>query len=77
MDDLLPEEKLKDVKLAFRKRNHVRHPVDMQPSDTLVSRCSREVGRRLLTVYNIWGVKTLLHQVSRNRKRKKMGSTDP
>jgi hypothetical protein len=46
----------------------------MMPADSLVSRCWREIDRRMLTVYGIWAVKTLMHQVTSTRKRKQIAS---
>ena len=42
------------------------------PSDSLVSRVSREMARRLLMVHNLWTVKTLMHQITSSRKRRKV-----
>jgi hypothetical protein len=44
------------------------------PADSLVSRCSREMSKRMLTVYNVHGVKNLMHQITSNKKRKKLGT---
>eukprot|EP00973_Karenia_brevis_P059079 8226212-Karenia_brevis.AAC.1 len=41
------------------------------PSELLISRCARELSNRLLTVFNIWMVEKLMHQVTVNKKRKR------
>ena len=74
LDDLLEEGTLRDVKVQFWKRYKAKYPVEVSPSDQLLSRCYREMDKRLLTVYNIWKVKTLLHQVTTTKKRKQVGT---
>ena len=74
MDDLLEEETLRDVKVQFWKRYRLRYPAEMMPSDQLVSRCYRELDKRLLAVYNVWSVKNLMYQVTSSRKRKQVGT---
>ena len=73
LDDLVEEGTLREIKLQFWKRYRMKHPVEITPSDHLLSRCYRELGKRLLSVYDIWRVKTLRHQVMSTRKRKKVG----
>jgi hypothetical protein len=48
--------------------------VEVIPSDQLLSRCYREMEKRLLTVYDVWKVKNLLHQVMTTKKRKQVGT---
>ena len=74
LDDLLEEGTLREVKLQFWKRYKMRYPVEVSPSDQLLSRCYREMDKRLLTVYDIWKVKTLRHQVMTTKKRKQVGT---
>lgn len=74
LDDLLEEGTLREVKVQFWKRYKVKYPVEVNPSDQLLSRCYREMEKRLLTVYDIWKVKTLLHQVMTTKKRKQVGT---
>ena len=70
LDDLLEEGTLREVKVNFWKRYKLRYPSEVSPSDQLLSRCYKEMDKRLLTVYDIWKVKTLLHQVMSTKKRK-------
>ena len=51
LDDLLEEGTLRDVKVQFWKRYKAKYPVEVSPSDQLLSRCCREMEKRLLTVY--------------------------
>ena len=44
------------------------------PADSLVSRCSREMSKRMLMVYNVNGVENLMHQITSSKKRKKLGT---
>ena len=74
LDDLLEEGTLREVKVQFWKRYKTKHPVEVNPSDQLVSRVYREMDMRLLIVYDIRKVKTLLHQVISTKKRKQLGT---
>lgn len=74
LDDLLEEGTLREVKVQFWKRYKARYPVEVIPSDQLLSRCYREMEKRLLTVYDVWKVKNLLHQVMTTKKRKQVGT---
>ena len=74
LDDLLEEGTLREIKIAFWKRYKSKYPVEVSPSDQLLSRCHREMDKRLLTVFDIWRVKTLLHQVTTTKKRKQVGT---
>ena len=48
--DLLEEETLREIKVQFWKRYKLEYPVEASPSDQLLSRCYREMDKRLLTV---------------------------
>jgi hypothetical protein len=74
LDDLLEEATLREVKVQFWKRYKAKYPVEVIPSDQLLSRCYREMEKRLLTVYDVWKVKNLLHQVMSTKKRKQVGT---
>ena len=74
LDDPLEEATLREVKVNFWRRYKLRYPAEIMPSDTLVSRCYRELDKRLLSVYNVWTVKTLMCQVTMSRRRKKVGT---
>ena len=73
LDDLLEDTTLREVKQRFWKRHKLTHPPEIAPGDQLVSRCFRELDKGMLTVYNLWTVKDLMHQISHVRKRKQVG----
>lgn len=77
MDDILEEGTLRDVKVNFWKRYKLKYPSEVCPSDQLLSRCYRELDKRLLTVFDIWKVKlkTLLHQVCPPRRGRRWAPT--
>ena len=50
LDDLLEEGTLREVKVQYWKRYKMKCPVEVNPSDQLLSRCYREMDKRLLTV---------------------------
>ena len=74
LDDMLDDTQLNDVKQSFWRRYKVRYPPEVMPADSLVSRCSREMSKRMLMVYNVNGVKNLMHQITTSKKRKKLGT---
>ncbi len=73
LDDLLNESELRALKLAFWRRYKIRYPADRTPADSFVSRLSREMSRRFLMVYSVSLARTLEHQVTTARKRRKVG----
>ena len=56
LDDLLEEGTLREIKIHFWKRYKSKYPVEVSPSDQLLSRCHREMDKRLLTVFDMWRV---------------------
>ena len=48
--------------------------MEVNQSDQLLSRCYRELDKRLLTVFDIWGAENLLHQVMSTKKGKQVGT---
>jgi hypothetical protein len=73
-NDLLGEATLRQVKVQFWRRYKSTYPVEVLPSDQLLSRCYREIDKRLLTVCDIRKVENLLHQIMTTRKRKMPGT---
>ena len=55
MDDLLSDELLLDTRSRFWRRYKMR--CHIMPSDALLSRCFREIDKRLLSVFCVWRVK--------------------
>ena len=52
----------------------MRSPPEIMPADSLVSRCSQEVYRMLLMVYNVNRAKNLMHQIILSEESKKVGT---
>ena len=75
LDDMLDEVSLRDVKTEFWKRYKLRFPADITPSDSMVSRCHREMGRRMLMVFNVWQARSLMHQVTSSQKKRKIAES--
>ena len=70
LDDLLEETTLHEVKAQFWMRYRLRYPAEVMAADSLLSRCFREIERRLLTVFSVMTAKSLMHQVTHSKKRK-------
>ena len=70
LDDLLEETTLHGVKAQFWRLYRLRYPAEVMAADSLLSRCFRELERRLLTVFSVMTVKSLMHQVTNTKKRK-------
>ena len=75
LDDMLDEVSLRDAKAEFWKRYKLRFPAEITPSDSMVSRCHREMGRRMLMVFNVWQAKSLMHQVTSSQKKRKIAES--
>lgn len=73
LDSMLPEGELRDAKLLFWRRYKLRFPPELHPSDSTVSRVSREMEKRMLCVYNLWKVKSLQFQLHCTQKKRKLG----
>ena len=63
---------LSNLKDLFWARHKITFPSYLQPSDALVSRCCREINKRLLQVFSMDSVKTLPHQISTDKKKRKL-----
>ena len=74
LDDLLDETTLRQIKVQFWKRHKSAYPAEVLPSDHLLSRCYNEMEKRLLTVYDIEKVESLLHQVMTTKPRMNPGA---
>ena len=48
LDDLLEEGTLREVKVQYWKRYKVKYPVEVSPSDQLLSRCCREMEKGVI-----------------------------
>jgi hypothetical protein len=72
---LLPQPDLGDLVNQFWSRRHLRHAPSVEPSDLLISRLSKETGKRLLTIRSVWQTSTMNHQLRTGRKRQKITET--
>ena len=73
LDEILPSHELTKLKSYFWKRYRMEYLAEDTPSDQLISRMSREIEKRCFTVYDVTKVKTLIHQITHDKKRKKIG----
>lgn len=73
LDTMLEENELRDAKAAFWRRYRMKFPPEVHPSDATLSRVSREMGKRMLCVFNIWKVRNLQYQLHTTNKRRKVG----
>ena len=69
MDKVLDQKDLDSLDDQFWARVKIVFPPTVEPSDYLKSRLHREIARRLLSLREVWGVRTLEHQ-SRSKKRR-------
>ena len=73
LDDLLGESDLRDMKQSFWRRYKTRFPPELYPSDSTLSRVTRELNKRMLCVFSVWKVKSLQFQLVSTSKRRKLG----
>ena len=73
LDSLLEESELRDAKQAFWRRYRLRFPVEVHPSDAVVSRVSRELSKRKLCLFNVWKVRSLQFQLGTSQKKRRLG----
>ena len=72
LDVMLPQQTLDGLAAKFWARYHVIFTAALSPADALVSRLHREMVLRLLSVRDVWAVKTLHHQLRSSRKKRKV-----
>jgi len=73
LDDLLADVKLVELHDNHWKRNHASFPTGRMPSDALISRLHREITKRQLSVYDLWGVRNRHHQITTSSKKEILG----
>jgi len=73
LDTMLEDAELRDVKQAFWKRYRLRFPAEVHPADSLLSRVSRELSKRMLCVFSIWKVRSLHFQLTTVQRKRKLG----
>lgn len=72
LDSMLQESELRDVKSTFWIRYTQRFPPEVHPSDSTLSRVSREMSKRMLCVFAIWKVRSLQFQLHTTNKKRKL-----
>ena len=70
LEEMLTPDELNNVKTRFWKRHKLHNPPETMPADSLISRCSKELTKRMLDVVPVSTVKTLMHQVTHSKKRR-------
>ena len=73
LDVLLTQPELDSLDGHFWMRYKVRYPSWVRPSDLLISRLSREIGKRLLSIHDVWKTRSLLHQKKSKPKKSQIG----
>jgi hypothetical protein len=68
LDLMLPQTDLDDLTECFWRRYHLNFDSEVMPADALLSRCSRELQRRLLTVRDVWKVQTLSKELKGEKR---------
>ena len=74
MDTLLPQPALDSLQDVFYRRYRVSWPAHMMPSDQVLSRLSKELDKRALTVRDIWKVRSQAQQMKAQRKKQSLGA---
>ena len=69
LDAILPQPELDSLADRFWSRYHVTYPPEVNPSDLVLSRLSREISKRMLSVRDVWKIKTQSHQSRAEAKR--------
>ena len=72
LDALLADGELRETKVAFWRRYRLRFPPKVHPSDSTVSRVSREIAKRMLCVFNVWKVRSLQFQLTTVQRKRKL-----
>ena len=73
LDRVLDQKQLDSLDDVFWARMKATFPPAVEPSDFLKSRLHREVSRRLLSVRDVWSVRTLDHQMRTRKRREELG----
>ena len=60
---------LRAAELRYWKRYKTKHPMEVSPSEHLLSLCHRQIEERLLTVQDMGEVRTMAHQVAAKIKK--------
>ena len=74
LDEPLPAQDLQNLKKAHWNRYKAHYPAWIMCADVLISRIARELSKRALQVQAMSGVRTLTHQVTTTKKKRKVGT---
>ena len=72
-NDVLPSAELESLQTVFHKRYKLSWPADIEPSDLLVSRITREIDKRSMSLISLDSVRTLAHHQQSSRKKISLG----
>ena len=72
LDKVLGKEESDNLEDTFWSRHKMCYPPQQGPADALKSRLYREIARRMTTVRDIWGVRTLGHQMRASKRREEI-----
>ena len=75
LDALLSQPELESLEDFFWRRYKLRLPAWVRPGDVLISRVSREMSKRILSIADVWKTKTLLQQKKAVRKRTRISDS--
>ena len=71
-EQLLPATELDALKEAFYKRYHIKPTPAKFPGDRLISKMVKSLGRGQLEVFDLWSVRSLVHQRTHGAKRRRL-----
>ena len=69
---ILPAADLQELKNKWFRRYHLKPAGEVMPSDRLISKVARNLKRNQLEVFDMWAVRSLLHQKTHTTKRRKI-----
>ena len=69
---ILPAADLQELKNKWFRRYHLKPSGEVMPSDRLISKVARNLKRNQLEVFDMWAVRSLLHQKTHTTKRRKL-----
>ena len=72
-DTLLPSDELRDLKVLWFRRYHLKPEPEYYPSDRVLSKVVRCLRKRTLEVVDVWSMRSLTHQRTHTTKRRKIG----
>lgn len=74
LDSLLDIKDLNDTRDSFYNGYHLQFTADMEPSDHLSRRITKQLKRCFLQVFPVWKVRALTQQVVSDTKRRTLGN---